>query len=212
MGVDIYSTMLSNRRVQELKSAWRDKETYITSGAYMQCSYGTHEEVLNRVTNNGVYINKNPMMTVKDCKVSTSEVPDGEKALERLKRNIDGNLYSFGYCRSPQHPAFKKEKEGVPPEVLGGKPDYNVDTDVFDFGKYIYPCIPEFIASYSNPSSTNLMSTEPEWQNGSKTVTIDGVPVLTSKSCLNCFKEGKITFLTNGMDMPPLDFVKHYVK
>lgn len=210
---DIYSTMLSQQRVQELKSAWRDSETYITSGAYMKCSYGTHEEVLNRVTNNGVYINKNPMMTVKDCKVSTSEIPSGEKALERLKRNIDGNMYSFGYCRSPQHPAFIKAKE-VHPDIIGGRPDYDVDTGVFNFdlSQYIYPCIPEFIASYSNPASTDIMSTEPEWQNGSKTVMIDGVPALTSKSCLNCFKGGQITFLTNGMDMPPLEFVKHYVK
>ncbi|AZK48564.1 DUF4280 domain-containing protein [Paenibacillus lentus] len=202
------TSMLGERLIRELKSAWRDTETYITSGAYMRCSEGTHEEVLNRVTNNGVYINKNPMMTVNDCKVSTSKI-DGDKAFEKLQKNIDGNLYSFGFCRSDKHPAFERGKN-EPPTNFGGIPDYDVDSGVEIATKFIYPCIPEFIASLNAPTSGG--SSGPQWQNGSKTVMIDGVPALTSKSCLTCLKGGQITFLTNGMDMPPLDFVKHYVK
>ncbi|RRJ61874.1 DUF4280 domain-containing protein [Paenibacillus oralis] len=203
--------MLGKARIHELNTAWRDTETYITSGAYMQCSCGTHEEVLNRVTNNGVYINKNPMMTVRDCKVSTSKIKEGDKALEELEGNIDGNLYSFGYCRSDRHPAFIKGEQTAP-GAYGGEVDYDVDSGTNIPGKFIYPCIPEFVTRLSGPTSDSSMCIQPEWQNGSKTVSIDGVPVLTSKSCLTCVKGGQITFLTNGMDMPPLDFVKHYVK
>lgn len=207
MSDEVYETMLSPSLVRALsEESWRSAETYVSSGAYMQCSFGTHEEVLNQPVPNSVLINENPMMTINDCKVA----PPGE-----------GNLYSFGYCRSKMLKAYQMDKDNQGLSMYGGIQDYDpgsgrpypssIGPESFIFGPMVYPCKPEFVPSMMSPLSDDA-SAGPQWENGSKIVNIDGVPVLTSKSCLRCVNSGLITFLTNGMDMPPLDFVKHYVK
>ncbi|UWS64424.1 DUF4280 domain-containing protein [Bacillus paralicheniformis] len=69
MGVT--DTILSKDTLNKLlTSPWRSEDTYVTAGAYMHCSFGTHEEVLNKLEPNGVYINGKPMLTVEDCVLS----------------------------------------------------------------------------------------------------------------------------------------------
>lgn len=205
--------MLKNSLKLELENApWKTRETLVTRGAFMCCSKGTHEEILNQPKSNGVYINTNPLMTVEDCKVSTSEIPNGTKSMETLGDNIDGNLYSFGYCRSEMHPAFirrQQENDNSFVPKYNAINDYDPDTGQEMFGQFIYPCIPEFASGSLNPLQD---SNGPRWENGSKSVFINGVPALTNKSCLQCVKGGTITFLTNGMEMPPFEFVEHYIK
>lgn len=201
-----------------LSSPWRSEDTYVTAGAYMHCTFGTHEEVLNKLEPNGVYINGSPMLTVEDCATSTSE-PGTIHGIPYTKmgQEIDGNFYSFGYCRSELHPMKLAER------VAGSKsdPSYIIDPDPTEptCGQAIYPCAPGIMPTASASAQSTLMSkpslsaliealagAKPQWTNGSPNVSIQGVPALTSKSCLFCTCGGQIRLLTNGMDPAPPEF------
>ncbi|MCG7376414.1 DUF4280 domain-containing protein [Paenibacillus sp. ACRSA] len=228
----IIDTVLDKGTLGELLSSpWRSEDTYVTAGAYMYCTLGTHEDVLNKLEPNGVYINGSPMLTVDDCVTSTSEprVMHGVPCT-KMGENIDGNLYSFGYCRSELHPMKTAEK------LIG---DYAalphiIDPDPLEptFGKAVFPCAPDLMptasasapaqapftaqataqlsALVSLPMSNSLLDAltgaTTKWTNGSSNVSIQGVPALTSKSCLYCKCGGKISLLTNGMDPAPPQF------
>ncbi|MUG44334.1 DUF4280 domain-containing protein [Paenibacillus woosongensis] len=228
----IYTSFLKQSTISELMNApWRaesKKETYVTRGAYMYCTMGTHEEVLNQLEPNGVYINENKMMTVKDCVTSKSE----EKTfrgfpIEELKGEMDGNFYSFGFCRSPQNPmkiAHVATGDSGPSYIY----NYDPDTKVLPYGEEhkIFPCVPKLIPHLKVgpigvdegvnrfPNLVDIMSSLAklsegvEWDNGSSNVMIDGVPALTTKSCLTCKYGGKIQILTNGMEPTPPEFLE----
>ncbi|TVX95098.1 DUF4280 domain-containing protein [Cohnella terricola] len=191
----VFFEQLTQEMINELTlTPWRTTETFVTRGAFMHCTNGTHEEVLNQPTVNGVYINENPMMTVKDCNPSTSSGRNPES--EVVGKNIDGNFHSFGYCRSEIHPRAKiVEEYKIPPDKIGGLPvAFNPETYEMQF---VYPCVPKI---------------DSEWEFGSSNVFINNVAVLTNKSCLRCKNNGTIRFLTNGMDIPPIQFIEHYMK
>ncbi len=207
----------------------------------MYCTMGTHEDVLNQPKVNGVFVNKNPIMTVSDCKVSTSLAHEagylGVDGFEEPGTVIDGNIHSFGFCRADQHPSKVYETTLKPKDMhrefaFDFDPDQPPSAANPDKSKKIYPCVPKFFSSSANPLkgsalAQSLMGGEgaeaaknaimeyfggPRWQNGSETLFINGVPALTSKSCLTCAYGGDIGFLTNGMDMPPFEFVEHNLK
>ncbi|AKG33267.1 DUF4280 domain-containing protein [Paenibacillus durus] len=213
-----------------LASPWRSEDTYVTAGAYMHCTFGTHEEVLNKQDPNGVYINGNPMLTVEDCVVSASE-PGTIQGIpyDKMGQELDGNFYSFGFCRSELLPMKVAEKNsGMPDSSYIFDPDPTEPT----FNQYIYPCAPKLLptVSASTPAGPpfkpqaearpgllgtlsalttmleNLLGAQSQWTNGSPNVSIQGVPALTSKSCLFCQYGGKIRLLTNGMDPAPPEF------
>jgi hypothetical protein len=143
-----------------------------------------------------------------------------------MGQELDGNFYSFGYCRSDMNPLKAAEK------TLGfTDPSYMVDPDPEEptAGQFIYPCAPKLMPTVLGPSSAGGPSTEPqfklsgavsalttllerlagaqtEWTNGSPNVSIQGVQALTSKSCLFCQYGGQIRLLTNGMDPAPPEF------
>ncbi|WP_342479873.1 PAAR-like protein [Paenibacillus sp. FSL L8-0340] len=225
----IMDTLLTKSTLNKLlESPWRSEDTYVTAGAYMHCTRGTHEEVLNKQDPNGVYINGRPMLTVKDCALSTSEpgTIQGAIPFDRMGQALDGNFYSFGYCRSDMNPLKAAEK------TLGfTDPSYMVDPDPEEptTGQFIYPCAPKLMPTVLGPSSAGGPSPEPqfklsgavsalttllerlagaqtEWTNGSPNVSIQGVQALTSKSCLFCQYGGQIRLLTNGMDPAPPEF------
>lgn len=61
--MDARETILTKDTLNKLLSSpWRSEDTYVTAGAYMYCTFGTHEEVLNKLEPNGVYINGSPML------------------------------------------------------------------------------------------------------------------------------------------------------
>ncbi|ANY67388.1 hypothetical protein BBD42_13560 [Paenibacillus sp. BIHB 4019] len=208
-----------------LESPWRSEDTYVTAGAYMHCSYGSHEEVLNKPEPNGIYINGSPMLTVEDCKVSLS-TPNTIVGIpfDRMGQEIDGNFYSFGFCRSEQHPMKLAESAGA---GMPSDPSYIIDTDPEEptFNLPVYPCAPKLMAAPAPagapfksappiglPSGLPSLSAMleklkgPQWTNGSPSVSIQGAAALTSKSCLFCQYGGQIRLLTNGMDPAPPEF------
>ncbi|MFD3272991.1 DUF4280 domain-containing protein [Paenibacillus dendritiformis] len=232
MGVTDIDTMLSKDTLNKLlTSPWRSEDTYVTAGAYMHCSFGTHEEVLNKLEPNGVYINGKPMLTVEDCVPSTSE-PGTIYGIpyQKMGREIDGNFYSFGFCRSELHPMKQAERIAGP----YSDPSYIIDPDPTEptFQQAIYPCAPQIMPTVSPsapakaPSAAQataqqsalsimpmlgsllgaLAGAKLQWTNGSPNVSIQGVPALTSKSCLFCTCGGQIRLLTNGMDPAPPEF------
>ncbi|AZK48593.1 DUF4280 domain-containing protein [Paenibacillus lentus] len=237
----IFGTMLKKSLVDELMNTdWRQRETYITRGAFMYCTKGTHEDVLNQPKVNGFYINKNPIMTVNDCKVSTSVAHEGsylDNGFEEPGTVIDGNIHSFGFCRADAHPS-KLYETTYNPTVMHREFSYDFDPDQPPSGanpnleNKTFPCVPKLISSSANPlkgsaMAQSLMGGEKaeaakdaimdyfdglRWKNGSETLFINGVPALTSKSCLTCAYGGEIGFLSNGMDMPPFEFVEHNLK
>lgn len=230
-----YYTMLKKSTIQEIESAeWRQRETYVTRGAIMHCTLGTHEDVLNQPEANGVYINRHPIMTVNDCKVSTSVKHPGsylepEGVFEVPGPVADGNIHSFGFCRSFMHPSKPYEAEliktygGDDMEKIGREMkrefafDFDRDTETVDEKRLLYPCVPNLAVASGNPLKSagktgRALSEYAEWQNGSKTVRANGTPALTSKSCLNCIYGGKIKLLTNGMDMAPYEMIEHNLK
>ncbi|MGG3504888.1 DUF4280 domain-containing protein [Paenibacillus lautus] len=236
----LYTSFLKQSTISEIMNApWRaesKRETYVARGAYMYCTMGTHEEVLNQLEPNGVYINDNKMMTVKDCVPSSSE----EKTfmgfpIEELKGEMNGNFYSFGFCRSALNPmkiAHVATGDSGPSYIY----NYDPDTKVLPYGEEhkIFPCVPKLMphlqptpmgyAMGMNNSSLTSISGVPnfaammaglvkpsdgvEWDNGSSNVMIDGVPALTTKSCLTCKYGGKIQLLTNGMEPTPPEFLE----
>lgn len=224
-----YYTMLKKSTIQELESAeWRQRETYVTRGAIMHCTLGTHEDVLNQPEANGVYINRHPIMTVNDCKVSTSVKHPGsewdpEGIFEVPGPVADGNIHSFGFCRSLMHPSKPYEVELIKTfekdtmEQIGRKMsrefafDFDRDMEKVDETRLLYPCVPNLAVASGNPLKSSGESGT-QWQNGSKTVHVNGTPALTNKSCLNCIYGGKIQLLTNGMDMAPYEMIEHNLK
>lgn len=193
--------------IQEMTENVGEQDTFVTAGAYMYCTMGTHEEVLNQLESNGTYINNTALMTVADCKVSTS-TPDTWDGIPYQKPGdvIDGNIYSFGYCRSPLHPLKIADMNGTIPEP-SFMYDYDPDTkaDFTSEQDRIYPCVPDISSpTLFNPFGINFGPTQ--WQNGNEKVLINGVPALTNKSCLNCKYGGKIGFLSNGMEPVPGEF------
>lgn len=203
-------SFLKKQTINTLMTApWRADETYVTRGAYMYCTMGTHEEVLNQRKENGVYINGSPMMTVNDCVVSSSEHINGVVQFDRPGQEIDGNFYSFGYCRSLMHPLKLAELSGtfIDSSYIY---DYDPDTGTESFDKKIFPCVPQIAPNFINTpiGPLPLPGAKVQWQNGSPSVFIEDVAVLTSKSCLNCLCGGKIEFLTNGMDPAPYEFLE----
>ncbi|MFX3634516.1 MAG: DUF4280 domain-containing protein [Candidatus Pristimantibacillus sp.] len=224
--MDSRDTVLKKDTLAKLvESPWRSEDTYVTAGAYMSCSFGTHEEVLNKQDPNGVYINGSPMLTVDDCKVSKSE-PGTIVDIPYLKmgREIDGNFYSFGYCRSALLPMKRAELEkGFTDSSYILDPGEGEPT----FNQMIYPCSPKLLQnapgspfkSASGPQNglpsalpsisamlENFIGPQVQWTDGSPSVSIQGVAALTSKSCLFCQYGGKIRILTNGMDPAPPEF------
>lgn len=212
------NNFLKQSTIDELmNAAWR-KTTLVSRGAYMYCTMGTHEDILNQPIKNGVYINKNPLMTVKDCEVSEADYEYLGVEYKEPKPEVTGNLHSFGYCRSPLHP-LKQNNVGVSyePEMQ----DYNPDTKVELPGdeNRLYPCVPNIApqVSFSAPSGVSLpfglsnlfglSLSKGEWQNGHEKLKINGVPALTSKSCLNCIYGGKIQLLSNGMEPVPGELI-----
>ncbi|KQO02120.1 DUF4280 domain-containing protein [Paenibacillus sp. Leaf72] len=223
------STVLKKATLKALlESPWRSEDTYVTAGAYMYCSKGTHEEVLSKQDPNGVYINGSPMLTVEDCVASTS-VPGVIKGKPAylMAEDLNGNFYSFGYCRSEHHP-MKEAEEGNSLQPGYHKFIYDPDEQEPTFNRYVYPCAPQLLptvsasapagapfkpktgSSNSVPSLLemleNLKVPQVQWTNGSPNVSIQGVAALTSKSCLSCKYGGEIRLLTNGMDPVPPEF------
>ncbi|MFF2089255.1 PAAR-like protein [Paenibacillus sp. NPDC058174] len=221
----ITDTFLSkDTRNKLLSSPWRSEDTYVTAGAYMACTLGSHEEVLNKQEPNGIFINGSPMLTVDDCvpSTSTSGTIRGVIPFQQMGQEVDGNFYSFGFCRSERHPMKLAES------IAGRDSSYVFDTDSTEptFGQEIYPCAPQIMPTVSAPSPIQAAAqpsalpalptlsslldawnvAKPQWTNGSPTVSIQGVPALTSKSCLFCTCGGQIRLLTNGMDPAPPEF------
>jgi hypothetical protein len=213
------NNFLKQSTIDELMNAsWR-KTTLVTSGAYMYCTMGTHEDVLNKPIKNGMYINKNPILTVQDCEVSEAdyEYLAGVEYKEP-KPEVTGNLHSFGYCRSKLHP-LKQNNIGVPyePEMQDYLPDTGVELSGDE--NRLYPCVPSIAPQVSFSAPTNstlpfgvsnllgLSISKGEWQDGHEKLKIDGVPALTSKSCLNCIYGGKIQLLSNGMEPVPSELL-----
>lgn len=202
MGIDQKKFLKKSIIKEMMEASWR-KETFVTRGAYMYCSMGTHEEILNQPQINGVYINNNPMMTVKDCKVSTSE-PDTYAGFpyDKPGPTIDGNMYSFGYCRSLLNPLKIADMAGNINSVY--LYDYDPDTNTYFTSDKdrIYPCVPNF-SPLTLFTPVGLNFGDMKWQNGNENVLIDGVPALTNRSCLYCKYGGKIELLSNGMEPVP---------
>lgn len=213
------NNFLKQSTIDELmNAAWR-KTTLVTRGAYMYCSMGTHEDILNQPNKNGMYINKNPIMTVKDCEVSEAEYAYLAGATyKEPKPEVTGNLHSFGYCRSKSHP-LKDNNRGVTykPEMQDYLPDTGVELPGDE--NRLYPCVPSIAPqiSFSPPANSSLpfglsnlfglSITKGEWQNGHEKIKINGVPAITSKSCLNCIYGGKIQLLSNGMEPVPSELI-----
>lgn len=189
--------------IDELMSTTWRKTTLVSRGAYVYCTMGTHEDILNQPQKNGVYLNKNPIMTVQDCKVAEGDYEYlGGATFKEPKDEVTANLHSFGYCRSPQHP-LKNDPAG-----LAYKPklqDYLPDTGVELSGdeNRLYPCVPFIMPQISFKPPFGISLSEGEWQNGHSKLKIEGVPALTSKSCLNCIYGGTIHLLSNGMEPVP---------
>lgn len=205
MGVDV-SKFLKKSIIKEMKENVGEQDTFVTAGAYMYCSYGTHEEVLNQLQSNGTYINNTAMMTVADCIVSTSEQDTFQgEIFYKPGPTIDGNLYSFGYCRSKRHPLNIVNQTGV--QHISGKFDYDPDIELSLPAQEdrIFPCVPKWEYSTSF-DATGPKIVFPQWQNGNEKVLINGVPALTNKSCMYCKYGGKIEFLSNGMEPVPGEF------
>ncbi|AJS61112.1 DUF4280 domain-containing protein [Paenibacillus sp. IHBB 10380] len=195
------------------EEVWRKEETYVARGAHMYCTMGTHEEVLNQIENHGVYVNGQSLMTVDDCVVSSSENITGNVNYDEPGNEIDGNLYSFGFCRSLIHPQKVAEINNIPLGQPGGPPvpdgSYIFDVEPESgslLGNKIYPCVPKFDPRPMDTSRGNL-TLATRWSGGSPNVTIQGAPALTTSSCLYCRWAGVIKFLTNGMDPIPPEFL-----
>ncbi|CAM4484588.1 DUF4280 domain-containing protein [Paenibacillus macerans] len=208
-------SFLKPSTIQQLtvEERWRSEETYVTRGAYMYCTMGTHEDVLNLTQDHGVYVNGQPLMTVKDCVVASSEHVTGNVEFDVPGNKVDGNIYSFGFCRSLLHPQKMAEIQRIPLGQPGGPPvadssyiyDIDPETETLLPGqKKIYPCVPKFDLI---EHLTGIPAGEPVWSNGSTNVKIQGVPALTTSSCLFCRWGGAIKFLTNGMDPAPYELL-----
>ncbi|MNI10178.1 hypothetical protein D3C73_632780 [compost metagenome] len=180
-------------------------------------------------------------MTVNDCNISTSVARDGYSYLGNYYEEpgdvIDGNIHSFGFCKSEFHPS-KVYETTYNLQEMDREYAYDVNPDDPKLNENpnmnikIYPCVPKLLSASSNPlkasafmdmmtggqhaaAAANSITEHfsgARWQNGSETLFINGVPALTSKSCLTCAYGGQIGFLTNGMDMPPFEFVEHNLK
>ncbi len=75
----------TNRELEEaLKEKAQDNPEYLVRGAPLRCRYGSHMRYLDMLEAHGVYLNDDPVMHRKDCKV-------GE------------NIMPFGICSSPVH-------------------------------------------------------------------------------------------------------------
>lgn len=200
--------------IQEMVANAGEQVTFVTAGAYMYCTLGTHEEVLNQLQTNGTYINNTTMMTVADCKVSTSTPDHWQGAqFDVQSETIDGNLHSFGYCRSPIHPlkTVDQRGEGMTPDIHSTAIyDYDPDAEVdLTTGQdRIYPCVPRWLPATPFDPSGRTFSPE-QWQNGNEKVLVNGVPALTNKSCLYCKYGGEVKFLSNGMEPIPGDFINN---
>ncbi|MDR0266772.1 DUF4280 domain-containing protein [Paenibacillus sp.] len=218
MAIPPYSTFLTKATIQKLtvEEKWRSEDTYVTRGAYMYCSFGTHEDILNQTESHGVYVNGNPLMTVEDCVVASSDHVTGDVEFDEPGKNIDGNIYSFGFCRSLAHPLKLAEISSPPlePELIGGQPVLDETPYIFDPenpGNKIYPCVPQFDLGLLATADSS-MGTSARWAGGKKNVLIQGVPALTSNSCLFCRWTGVIRFLTNGMDPAPYELLPGGIK
>lgn len=207
-------TFLKTETIAKLRAALDERETFVARGAFMYCSMGTHEERLNRPASKGVFVNRNELMTVSDCQVSSSE--QYSDTYNHLKNEMDGNLYSFGFCRSENH-----AEEGKRVDMSSWIQDVDPNTLSSISGKEIYPCAPKLMAAASMMKITPLPTPEsllsiinllkpqlaplPQWEPGHPKVTIEGVPALTTNACLHCKWGGTIRFLTNGMEEMPDD-------
>lgn len=202
---EIYTSMLKKSTIHEMTTGWRTEKTYITQGAYMYCSMGTHAEVLNKIKANGVYINENPIMTVKDCKESSSTLETGLVTYRKLGDKIDGNFYSFGYCRSQFHPVYAFAKNGgLFTDCID---DYDNDAKAFTGGFKVFPCTPKICPTMVN-TPAGILPGGIEWSNGSDEVLVNGERAITNYSCLNCAYNGQIKFLSNGMDPVPYELLE----
>lgn len=218
-------TFLKTETIAKLRAALDEKETFVARGAFMYCTMGTHEERLNRPASKGVFVNRNELMTVADSQVSSSEHIEGQIVYDEPGTEMDGNIYSFGFCRSEDHP--QKDAEMNPdryhPPIVDGSYIFDVDPNTLTqiSGKKIFPCVPKLVAVPSIMQATPLPTPEsllsiinliqpqlalaPQWEPGHPKVTIEGVPALTTNSCLQCKWGGTIRFLTNGMEEMPDD-------
>ncbi|MNM67227.1 hypothetical protein D3C81_787500 [compost metagenome] len=212
MKVPPNESFLMNSTINNLteEEIWRSEDTYVARGAYMYCTMGTHEDVLNQTENHGVYINGHSMMTVADCVVSTSEAIHGVVEFDSPGNKIDGNIYSFGFCRSLRHPLKVAEQSGT---YIDSSYIHDVDpkTGKQKFGELIFPCVPKLDPIPMDTSNGNF-TLGTRWSGGSSNVSIQGVPALTSSSCLYCRWGGTIKFLTNGMDPAPYEIIPGGVK
>lgn len=217
-------SFLKQSTIQQLtvEEKWRSEETYVTRGAYMYCSFGTHEDVLNLTEDHGVYVNGQPLMTVKDCVVASSEHVTGNVPHDIPGNELDGNIYSFGFCRSLFHPQKMAEISGTPlgqpggPPVADGSYIYDIDPEtekILPSQTKIYPCVPKLdMVPYWGGVSVGIRVGISLWSFGSPNVKINGFSALTTKSCLFCRWGGTIKFLTNGMDPAPYEILPGGVK
>ncbi|AWB43684.1 hypothetical protein DCC85_05260 [Paenibacillus sp. CAA11] len=201
-----YDNFLKKSIINELTNMSLQKKTLVTEGAYMYCTMGTHEDILNQPNKNGTYLNGKPLLTVKDCKVSTSEsdifsgIP-----FEKPSETVDGNLYSFGFCRSKFHPL---KLNNLAASYSPYSFDYDPDTGTHLFGKenLLMPCVPNLGAlMFFTPIGYGFG--EVQWQNGHEKLQIEGVPALTNHSCLSCIYGGQIKLLSNGMEPVPSELL-----
>ena len=84
----------NSRTNRELVDALKEKAEgnpeYLVRGAPLRCRYGSHMRYLDMLEAHGVYLNDDPVMHRKDCKV-------GE------------NILPFGICTSPVHNLKKRD-------------------------------------------------------------------------------------------------------
>lgn len=214
MQVPPNETFLKTETIAKLRATLDEKETFVARGAFMYCTNGTHEERLNRPASKGVFVNRNELMTINDCQVSSSTQRSG--MYDSLDYKMDGNLYSFGFCRSEAH-----SQKGEEVDRSNWIKDVDPNTLISNFDKEIYPCAPKLMAAASIMQASPLPTPEsllsiinllqpqlapaPQWEPGHPKVTIEGVPALTTNACLQCKWGGTIRFLTNGMEEMPDD-------
>lgn len=116
----------TNRELEEaLKEKAQDNPEYLVRGAPLRCRYGSHMRYLDMLEAHGVYLNDDPVMHRKDCKV-------GE------------NIMPFGICSSPVHNLKRRDSffAGAETDQEGNylhAPDDRVITG--------FVCVPEITGS-----------------------------------------------------------------
>jgi hypothetical protein len=99
---------------------------YVVRGAVIQCSLGSHTDVLNVPKSHGAYIKNQVQLTVADCKAGT-------------------NILCFGACKQAGAPSPVQE-------TIGGNPDPATPAEPAPFPV----CAPVLNSQWINHHTTHL--------------------------------------------------------